>query len=64
MALHVVPPSLDAMMPSVPLETVRSALTKPDTASENVTVTSAVAPAPIVPGPTNTVAVGRTVLTV
>ncbi|MNW56999.1 hypothetical protein D3C74_347660 [compost metagenome] len=60
-AVHVTPPSVERTVVSVPLAIVRSVLSKPDTASENVIVTKDVLPRVSVPSATTIVAVGREV---
>ncbi len=60
-AVHVMPPSAELTVLSVPFSTIRSELLKPVTASENVIVTSEVSPAFNALSATTTVAVGSTV---
>ncbi len=60
-AVQVMPPSEELTALSVPLATVRSALAKPVTASENVIVTSEVSPATSELSATTIVAVGSAV---
>ena len=59
-AVQVVPPSADATAVRVPLAIVRSALSKPVTASENVIVTRDVSPIVRLLSATTMPAVGRT----
>ena len=62
-AVQVTPPSLELTVLSVPPSTVRSLLSKPVTASENVTVTSEVSPMVSALSATMTVALGPAVAT-
>ncbi len=60
-AVQVMPPSIEASAPRLPLATVRPALVKPGTACEKVIVTSEVSPAARAPSATLMVAVGGVV---
>ena len=62
-AIQVTPPSLVLTVLRVPLDTVRSALVKPGTASLKVMVTGEVWPIPRLVLPNTMVAVGSTVST-
>ncbi len=60
-AVQVMPPSIEATAPRVPLAIVRSVLSKPVTASENVNVTSVVSPTDRALSDTTMPTVGRVV---